>query len=110
MHALRYCPVVELTDQAVDTTPTPVADETVVPFMNHMAVLPLVSRHSKSALPVLAPAQSRALHDKETHGVGLYHFRGSFGLIRGMEIRLWRDEGLDPVFALEPFLAPTRFR
>jgi hypothetical protein len=60
-------------------------------------VLPLVSRHSKSALPVLAPAQSRALHDKETHGVGLYHFRGSFGLVRGMEIRFWRDEGLDPV-------------
>lgn len=38
MHALRCCPVVELTDQAVDTTPTPVADETVVPFMNHIRV------------------------------------------------------------------------
>jgi hypothetical protein len=57
MHALRCCPVVELTDQAVDTTPTPVADETVVPFMNHMAVLPLVSRHSKSALPWRRPSR-----------------------------------------------------
>jgi hypothetical protein len=67
---MRYgaVPVVELTDQAVEPTPTPVADETFVPFMNHMTVLLLVSRHSKSALPVLAPAQLRALHDKETHG------------------------------------------
>jgi hypothetical protein len=29
---------------------------------------------------------------------------------RGMEIRRWPNEGLGPVFALEPFLAPTRFR
>jgi hypothetical protein len=101
--------VVDLTDQAVDTTPTPVADETVVPFMNHIRVAAAVTPQ-QVGVAVLAPAQPRALHDKETQGVGLYHFRGSFGLIRGMEIRRWPGEGLDPVFALEPFLAPTRFR
>ena len=40
---------VPTTDQLVGMAPTLAAEETVAPFMNQIAVLPLVSRHNRSA-------------------------------------------------------------
>ena len=48
---------VPTTVQLLGTLPIPAADVMVVPFRNHMAVLPLVSRHNRSALPL--PSKSR---------------------------------------------------
>jgi hypothetical protein len=45
--ALRDCTV-----QLVGMLPTFAVEETVVPFMNQMDVLPLVSRHSMSLVPL----------------------------------------------------------
>jgi hypothetical protein len=41
----------DCTVQFVGMLPTPAVEATVVPFMNHIAVLPLVSRHNRSLMP-----------------------------------------------------------
>jgi hypothetical protein len=47
----HHSALTDWTVQVVGTFPTPPDDATVVPFMNHIAVLPLVSRHKRSLMP-----------------------------------------------------------
>jgi hypothetical protein len=70
----------------------------------HLTMVQLVGVNQLRRCAQPSPAFAKG----KTHGIGLYHFRRSFG-DRGM-IRRLPDEGLDAVFGLEPFLAPTRFR
>jgi hypothetical protein len=48
---------VPTTDHMVETGAIGCRDRTAVPFMNQIALLPLVSRHSRSYLP--SPSKSR---------------------------------------------------
>jgi hypothetical protein len=43
--------LVDCTIHVVDMLPTLAVEATVTPFMNHIAVLPLVSRQSRSLMP-----------------------------------------------------------
>jgi hypothetical protein len=47
----RYSALTDCTVQFVGMIPTPAVDETTAPFMNQIAVLPLVSRQSRSLSP-----------------------------------------------------------
>ncbi len=47
----NYSALTDCTVQFVGTLPTPPVEAIVVPFMNHIAVLPLLSRHKRSLMP-----------------------------------------------------------
>jgi putative acetyltransferase len=47
----RHSALTDCTVQIVGTLPKLPVDETATPFMNHIDVLPLVSRHSRSLIP-----------------------------------------------------------
>jgi hypothetical protein len=46
-----YSALTDCTVQVVGTLPTDAVDAIVVPFMNPIAVLPLLSRHNRSLIP-----------------------------------------------------------